>query len=81
MLAPIAPGVISPVPIAEWRRLETGERVPVEQRYCTVALDGERAFSATPEQLIEVGVSRNGPPVVQVEAALTQAAKAGLFNT
>jgi NAD kinase len=80
VLAPIAPGIISWVPISDWRPLATGERVPVEPRHCTIALDGERAFSVTPDQRIEVGISRSGPPVVQVDAALEQAAKLGLFN-
>jgi len=80
VLAPIAPGIVSPVPIAHWRRLATGERMRVERRYCTVALDGERAFSVTPQQALEIAVMRNGPRVVQVEAALREAAERGLFN-
>ena len=80
MLAPVAPGVVLPVPVARWRRLADGERVTLERRHCTVALDGERAFSVTPDQQVEVEVRRNGPPVVQVEAALRQAAKLGLFR-
>ena len=81
VLAPIAPGMISTVPIADWRLLEDGERVPVEPRYCTIALDGERSISVTPEHKVEVGISRSGPPVVQVELVLETAAKLGLFNT
>ena len=81
VLAPIAPGMISTVPIADWRLLENGERVPVEPRYCTIALDGERSISVTPEHKVEVSISRSGPPVVQVELVLETAAKLGLFNT
>ena len=81
VLAPIAPGMISTVPIAVWRLLEDGERVPVEPRYCTIALDGERSISVTPEHKVGVGISRSGPPVVQVELVLETAAKLGLFNT
>ncbi|MCI0780272.1 MAG: NAD(+)/NADH kinase [Chloroflexi bacterium] len=80
VLAPIAPGVVCRVPIACWRPLPIGELSPVEQRYCTIALDGERAFSVTPAQRVEVGVNRNGPPVVQVDAALSQAAELGIFR-
>ena len=80
VLAPIAPGIISRVPIANWRTLETGERVSVESRNCTVALDGERAFSVNMGQTIEIEVQRSGPPVVQVDAALTLAAQRGVFN-
>ena len=49
VLAPIAPGVIPLVPINSWRRLAVDERVAVARRHCTIALDGERAFSVTPE--------------------------------
>lgn len=80
VLAPIAPGMVSAVPIARWRRLAEGERVAVERRHSAIALDGERAFTVTPEQQVEVSVQRNGPPVVQVERALTLAAEQGLFR-
>lgn len=80
VLAPIAPGVIVPVPIARWHRLAEGERAPVTRRHCTVALDGERAFTVTAQQQVEVVVRRNGPPVVQVEAVLRRAAELGLFR-
>ena len=81
VLAPIAPGMITPVSIADWRLLENGERVPVEPRYCTIALDGERSISVTPDNKVEVGISRSGPPVVQVEVVLETAARLGLFST
>ena len=81
VLAPIAPGMISTVAIADWRLLENGERVHVEPRFCTIALDGERSISVTPDHQVEVGISRTGPPVVQVELVLETAAKLGLFNT
>ena len=80
VLAPIAPGVVPAVPIARWRRLAEGERIEVERRHSSVALDGERAFTVTPEQQVEISVQRNGPPVVQVERALTLAAEHGLFR-
>ncbi len=80
VLAPIAPGVIAWVPIARWQRLAEDEPVSLPRRHCTVALDGERAFTVTPQQQVEVVVRRNGPPVVQVEAALRQAMELGLFR-
>ncbi len=80
VLAAIAPGVVQEVPIPLWQRLPLGERIAVERRFATVALDGERAFSVSPEQLIEVELQRNGPPVVSVDAALKEAAQLGLFR-
>ena len=81
VLAPIAPGMISTVPVADWRLLEEGERVPVEPRFYTIALDGERSISVTPDHKVEVGITRTGPPVVQVELVLETAATLGLFRT
>jgi NAD kinase len=81
VLAPIAPGVVPLVPIAHWRRLATDERIAVERRHCTVALDGERTFAVSPHQQLEVAVRRNGPRVVQAEAALREAAERGVFRS
>jgi len=80
VLAPIAPGMISTVRVADWRLLEEGERVSVEPRFCTIALDGERSISVTPDHKVEVGITRTGPPVVQVELVLETAATLGLFR-
>jgi predicted polyphosphate/ATP-dependent NAD kinase len=80
VLAPIGPGMISQVPIASWERLALGQRVAVTPRNCTVALDGERSFTVTPQQQLELVVQRNGPPVVQVDWALREAAEQGRFR-
>ena len=80
VLAAIGPGVVQEVPIPRWQRLVLGERIALERRYATVALDGERAFSVSPEQLVEVELRRDGPPVVAVDAALKEAAQLGLFR-
>ena len=58
-----------------------GERIPVERRWCTVALDGERSFGVTPEEQLEIVLERNGPPVVQIDAALRLASELGVFNS
>ena len=80
VLAPIAPGIVPQVDIAAWGALVAGERVAVERRHYTVALDGERAFSVTDGQQLEVALQHNGPPVVLTEAALLQATARGLFR-
>ena len=78
--APIAPGSVPVVGIESWQRLADGERVTVERRHSTVALDGERSFSVNPDNLLEIEVRRDGPPVVSVDAALRHAAAAGVFR-
>ena len=80
VIAPVAPGIIPEVAISSWRRIATGERVMVERRHSTVALDGERAFSVAPQQQLEISVQQDGPLIVQVEAALHEAAASGLFR-
>lgn len=70
-----------PVPIAEWRQLPLGQRVRVQHRPCTIALDGEREFSVLPTQDVEVVIGHNGPRVVQIEDALCEANKRGVFTS
>ena len=81
ILAPVAPGVVIPVEIAEWRVLEIGDSVSIELRPCTIALDGERTFSLLPDQKAHVSLSKKGPPVVSVEAALREASVNGVFRS
>ncbi len=80
VLAPIAPGVVPPVSIASWQLMADGERLVIEKRDCTVALDGERAFSVNKSQQIEMEVRRDGPPIIDVNLALKVASSQGLFN-
>ena len=78
--APIAPGSVPVVGIESWQRLADGQRVKVERRHSTVALDGERAFSVNPDNALEIEVRRDGPPVVSVDATLRHAAASGAFT-
>ena len=80
VLAPVAPGIVEPAAIAEWELLHEGIPVALEPRYCTVALDGERALVLTPDDAVEIVLARDGPPVVQIQRTLRNAAQLGLFN-
>ena len=80
VLAPIAPGIVPPVAISSWQHMADGERIAIEKRHCTVALDGERSFAVTDSQQLEMEVRRDGPPVIDVNLALKVAASQGLFN-
>ena len=77
--APLAPGVVSPVEVGEWRPLSMGEPVEVELRPCILALDGERTLSLLPGSAAYVSLSEKGPTVVDVEFALREAARYGVF--
>ena len=78
--APVAPGVVAPVPVQEWRRLPAGERTPIGLTPCTIALDGERTFALSRSQTACVSLSDAGPRVVRVESALREAARCGVFR-
>ena len=81
VLAPVAPGVVSTVPVAEWGLLSPGQRVPVDLSPCTIALDGEREFTVRPGQTVEVAISADGPRVVMVDRVLEQAILRGVFTS
>lgn len=78
--APVAPGMILPVGVERWQVLGYGDRVDVELRPCTVAIDGERAFTLKPGEDAHVELSPNGPRVVLIEEALREAAIGGVFR-
>ena len=76
--APVAPGIVQDIEIAEWKTIETGETgVRVMLRPSTIALDGERTFSLNSESDIEVRLSLDGPRVVEPDKALEIAVGAG----
>jgi hypothetical protein len=79
--AAIAPGAVAKVRIESWRAVETDERVSVDLRPCTVALDGERSFAMpSSDSSMEIGLTSSGPRVVDVDAAIREAARAGVFT-
>jgi predicted polyphosphate/ATP-dependent NAD kinase len=80
VLAPVAPGMITHVEIADWSTIEYGQTVPVRLSQCTVALDGERTFSLKSGQTASVCLTNDGPPVVAIDAVLKEAAQNGSFQ-
>ena len=80
VVAPVAPGMVTAAAVARWELLAEGAPVALARRHCTIALDGERALTVTPEDAVTITLARDGPPVVQVARALQRAAQLGLFN-
>ena len=80
ILAPIAPGMVTQVDIQSWDTIDLGARTVLPKRSYTVALDGERSFTVSAEEELSIALERNGPPVVNVDAALNEAAKMGAFT-
>ncbi|MCI0437875.1 MAG: NAD(+)/NADH kinase [Chloroflexi bacterium] len=80
VLAPVVPGMVIPVEVERWRVVQVGESMEIGLKPCTIALDGERAFTVRETQEARVSLSRSGPLVVSVEAALREAALNGVFT-
>ena len=80
VIAPIAPGVVENVQVAEWTEFQVGEVRSIGISPCTIALDGERSISIGTGQSAEIVLSRDGPPVVDIAAVITEATELGLFT-
>ena len=80
VLAPIAPGLMASVPVAEHRLLAAGDTVHVCQpRPCTLALDGEREVALPGGAQVCIRLNAGGPRVVDVRHAIALAAQQGVF--
>lgn len=78
--APIAPGLVVPVGVRDFRRLPAGEIVELVP--CgVVAVDGERELELRRDTPATVRLRLDGPRCIDVTAALTQAAALGLLIT
>ena len=80
MLAPIAPGLIRRVSLAEYRLLSPSDEVILSRREpCVLALDGEREIELKADAAVRVRFNLNGPNVINARRAIEVAAKAGVF--
>ena len=73
VMAPIAPGMVRDVPIAEWHVIAPGETVAVQASRGTIALDGEREIELLQGMRAAVRISTEGPWVVDFDSALEAA--------
>ena len=80
VMAPIAPGLIRPVCIAEHRLLMPGEEVVLSHpEPCVLALDGEREVQMNTGAAAHLRLNPDGPCVVDARKAVAVAAQAGRF--
>ena len=80
VMAPIAPGLIRPVVVAEHRTLAPGEEVTVSHsQVCVLALDGERELELDAGEETRLRLNPDGPFVVDAAKAVALAAEAGRF--
>ncbi len=75
---PVAPGLYRTVPVISSRMVELGEEIDIAPPGL-LAYDGDRTHSV--RSSAKLSIVRDGPRVVDVEAALNQAAASGLFMT
>ncbi|MBN4064671.1 NAD(+)/NADH kinase [Dehalococcoides mccartyi] len=68
--APIAPGSIVDVEIKDWRVISPGEKIAIDLKPGTIALDGEREVELLPNQKVHAAMALDGPWVVDVPLAL-----------
>ncbi len=64
--APVGPGMILDIEVAEWDALQAGKKRRITQERGTIALDGEREVELLPGQTVEIGLNPNGPRVVNI---------------
>ena len=76
--APVGPGMILDIEIAEWQSLSPGHKRRVGQERGTIALDGEREVELLPGRIVEIGLNPKGPRVVDIVG--THALLAGRNN-
>ncbi|MFN8485108.1 MAG: NAD(+)/NADH kinase [Anaerolineae bacterium] len=79
VLAAVAPGDVRPIGIAAFRPLAVGDEIRVDTAPAVLALDGEREVSLHQGETLTLRLSADGPPVIDVEAALQAAAANGAF--
>jgi len=77
--APIAPGYYEDITVTEYRPLELGDTVRTYGPG-VLAFDGERERTLKPDQEATLTISREGPWLVDVHAALHAAVATGAFK-
>ena len=78
--APIAPGMVRPVPIANWRAMTADQPMDVAHEAGTIALDGERELGFEPGDRVRVTLRENAFLTVDVARCMRFAAAEGLLR-
>jgi predicted polyphosphate/ATP-dependent NAD kinase len=78
--APIAPGMVSEVGIADWKSMSGDEEFTVALESGVVALDGEREMTFDEGEKVLVVLRENAFQTVDVERCMHLAARTGIFR-
>jgi predicted polyphosphate/ATP-dependent NAD kinase len=79
LLAPIAPGLLRPVGIADWHLMHAGEPLPVRQQAGVVALDGEREMPFEAGDTVHCTLRTAAFRTLDIPRCLHAAVQRGLF--
>ena len=71
--APIAPGMVVPVPIQDHTLMQHGTKVPITFQPSIIALDGERELIVNAEDQWEIELTWDGPRVLDIEKVMDAA--------
>jgi hypothetical protein len=71
---------VVPVGVEEFKRIAPGEKIELEHRTGSVALDGEREIEVGLRDQVEVRLDTEGPLTIDIGAAMREAARRGLLN-
>ncbi|MDD3365327.1 MAG: NAD(+)/NADH kinase [Syntrophomonas sp.] len=77
VIVPIAPGLIRPIPVSDFRILGINDEVKVANGPLVIALDGEREVEVGENEEVSIKLTFDGPRVVDVRQALRQAVASG----
>lgn len=80
LTAPIAPGLVETMHISHYQLLKVGDRVPVSYTPSILALDGEREVVVHEGDHVQVGLSEQGPLLIDMHKTLQIAAKHGIMT-
>ena len=80
LLAPIAPGMVRPVSIANWQAMPADQAFAVQQQGGVVALDGERELAFEAGDPVQITLRENAFSTVDVARCMHIAACEGLLR-
>lgn len=80
VVAPVAPGLVSKIPILNWSYTRVDQAIAIGLTPSTIALDGERSYRILEGQTASVTLRENGPPVVSVDSAIRHAYSNGILS-
>lgn len=79
--APIAPGLVVPVGVRDWRPISPNERIRIDTGGGVLAVDGERELELRRNDVATVTLHEDGPRCVDVRAVLAEATRKGLLRS